>query len=407
MTQAKMQKILSKYNMRCAYCGYKIIPGGEQDDPFSATVDHVLPKANGGSDSLDNLLPSCFACNHAKDNMGLNEFRNALLTGKSNIRSKDHEIAELKATRYMIPYGKYVGIESYMWGGKFYFEKNKVEQETLRNIADKVQPIMVSGHNPSSSVIDNFFNHPAKKMVSESAMVSVETVKPASKKKVIVVTALNNSQMKRSLTKNEREVVYKTHNYRCALCGCMIRSGSHPVGHHNADITKIRPSGYFCSDNILASCHHCHTTKSNDDLETFRSALFDGSSSKKIMKLRTENYGAFFSDRFFFELSEKEQKDVIADWDQVPVCDSYNIAATEAKDTQAKSTEQVLEQDLTTAKTLSSAAPIYSSASDITKPLTEEYDNLKLHLEGLLQQVKETEERMSKLKTAIDALNAL
>lgn len=40
---------------RCAYCGHA-----------AATVDHVLPRSRGGSDTWENLVACCFRCNNAK-----------------------------------------------------------------------------------------------------------------------------------------------------------------------------------------------------------------------------------------------------------------------------------------------------------------------------------------------------
>ena len=48
---------------RCAYCGV-------QTNPFrDFTVDHIMPRCQGGTDDLTNLLPCCAACNSAKGGM--------------------------------------------------------------------------------------------------------------------------------------------------------------------------------------------------------------------------------------------------------------------------------------------------------------------------------------------------
>lgn len=44
----------------CRYCGY------EFKDRSEIAFDHVLPRACGGSDSADNLLPVCKSCNSSK-----------------------------------------------------------------------------------------------------------------------------------------------------------------------------------------------------------------------------------------------------------------------------------------------------------------------------------------------------
>lgn len=51
--------IKEHFNCQCVYCG-------EIYDANELTLDHVRPKAFGGSDLTSNLLPSCRSCNQAK-----------------------------------------------------------------------------------------------------------------------------------------------------------------------------------------------------------------------------------------------------------------------------------------------------------------------------------------------------
>ena len=56
---------------RCYYCGVDMRAGpkpGGKPHPNSATVDHVYPKAWGGDTHPDNLVLSCWTCNHTKAN---------------------------------------------------------------------------------------------------------------------------------------------------------------------------------------------------------------------------------------------------------------------------------------------------------------------------------------------------
>ena len=55
--------IFSRSNGKCVYCGAK-----------ATEIDHVVPKANGGTDSTYNLVASCRACNKKKSNSSLKEF---------------------------------------------------------------------------------------------------------------------------------------------------------------------------------------------------------------------------------------------------------------------------------------------------------------------------------------------
>lgn len=47
--------VLRRDSQRCAYCGGS-----------ATTVDHVLPRSRGGSDSWENLVACCLRCNNVK-----------------------------------------------------------------------------------------------------------------------------------------------------------------------------------------------------------------------------------------------------------------------------------------------------------------------------------------------------
>ena len=55
--------IFSKTNGRCSYCG---APAQE--------IDHIIARANGGSNSTYNLTPACKKCNKLKSNLTLKDF---------------------------------------------------------------------------------------------------------------------------------------------------------------------------------------------------------------------------------------------------------------------------------------------------------------------------------------------
>jgi 5-methylcytosine-specific restriction endonuclease McrA len=46
----------------CFYCGVRFAPAG----PDHRTVDHRVPRSQGGTDSLRNLVFACYACNQRK-----------------------------------------------------------------------------------------------------------------------------------------------------------------------------------------------------------------------------------------------------------------------------------------------------------------------------------------------------
>jgi 5-methylcytosine-specific restriction endonuclease McrA len=46
--------LVDAYDNRCAYCFTQ---------PPVLTADHIVPVANGGSASIDNIAPACPTCN--------------------------------------------------------------------------------------------------------------------------------------------------------------------------------------------------------------------------------------------------------------------------------------------------------------------------------------------------------
>ena len=62
---SKKSLIWSKTTGSCAYCG------GELDN-HNFTVDHIIPRALGGTNDIQNLLP---ACNTRKGTKSIEEFR--------------------------------------------------------------------------------------------------------------------------------------------------------------------------------------------------------------------------------------------------------------------------------------------------------------------------------------------
>ncbi len=59
---AKVQIVLGRFGFRCAYCGKSF----DHTPLTKGTVDHIIPRSKGGTDEIENLLPSCGACNVAK-----------------------------------------------------------------------------------------------------------------------------------------------------------------------------------------------------------------------------------------------------------------------------------------------------------------------------------------------------
>lgn len=63
-TGMQLATLLHLKGTACVYC-----PG------VATTRDHVIPRSRGGSNDPVNLVPACFACNHAKGNRLPDEWR--------------------------------------------------------------------------------------------------------------------------------------------------------------------------------------------------------------------------------------------------------------------------------------------------------------------------------------------
>ena len=55
--------IFNRFNNKCVYCGSK-----------AEEIDHIIPRAKGGANSVYNLVASCRACNKKKSNLTLKDF---------------------------------------------------------------------------------------------------------------------------------------------------------------------------------------------------------------------------------------------------------------------------------------------------------------------------------------------
>lgn len=58
--------VFMRDGFRCVYCGRTI------EDGVKLEVDHVYPKSKGGKDTMENLVTSCWECNHGKGDLIIN-----------------------------------------------------------------------------------------------------------------------------------------------------------------------------------------------------------------------------------------------------------------------------------------------------------------------------------------------
>ena len=73
---ALLPVLAERQNWRCCYCGGRM--DTQKGRPDSATVEHVIPKAKGGTDNPGNLVAACERCNSARGSTYRPEHREAL-----------------------------------------------------------------------------------------------------------------------------------------------------------------------------------------------------------------------------------------------------------------------------------------------------------------------------------------
>ena len=57
-------RLAEAQNWRCCWCGQGVIP--EPNKKNSATIEHIIPKSQGGSDDMSNLAVACSSCNNKR-----------------------------------------------------------------------------------------------------------------------------------------------------------------------------------------------------------------------------------------------------------------------------------------------------------------------------------------------------
>lgn len=114
---SQLARIYNKTNGHCYYCGVElIIPEiNSIKTPNAFCVDHFLPVADGGTNRIDNLVPSCRQCNLSKGIKTIEEFRIAKLKKIGGYFSEEQK-KFLSDNKIKLPTNiQYV----------FYFEKKK------------------------------------------------------------------------------------------------------------------------------------------------------------------------------------------------------------------------------------------------------------------------------------------
>lgn len=70
MSNTHHRRTLFSHSPLCTYCGCTTQLDARENSSNFATVDHVIPRARGGSGKRDNLVLACLKCNQEKgDNL--------------------------------------------------------------------------------------------------------------------------------------------------------------------------------------------------------------------------------------------------------------------------------------------------------------------------------------------------
>ena len=111
LTKAEIRFIVfGKYNGKCAYCGI--------DLAWPWDIDHITPQVFGGTNDLENLIPSCKECNNYKCHTDLEGYRRQL--HKMLNEKLDYLFKSKTKMQVAINMGS---IKHTPWDGMFYFER--------------------------------------------------------------------------------------------------------------------------------------------------------------------------------------------------------------------------------------------------------------------------------------------
>lgn len=109
-TESQKIQVLSKTNCRCSYCGIELYK-------VKFHVEHLIPLSKGGTNDMENLLPSCSTCNIRKTNNDIERFRYMTSCRRVGITPLSQDILqEYEAKGFTIPKPESV---------KFYIEELK------------------------------------------------------------------------------------------------------------------------------------------------------------------------------------------------------------------------------------------------------------------------------------------
>lgn len=65
-TGSKRKKLYDRQNGQCYYCDKHCVMDGALNHPDTATIEHLIPKSEGGTRALSNLVMACQECNRLR-----------------------------------------------------------------------------------------------------------------------------------------------------------------------------------------------------------------------------------------------------------------------------------------------------------------------------------------------------
>ena len=63
--------LMYEHDFRCVFCGFDFLSTPEAMK--MATIDHLIPRCQGGPNTRDNKLPVCYGCNQLKGGAHLSD----------------------------------------------------------------------------------------------------------------------------------------------------------------------------------------------------------------------------------------------------------------------------------------------------------------------------------------------
>lgn len=101
----KISRLMKEFKGRCFYCGRRVRIGSQP----CATIDHVVPKANGGRGLHNNTVLCCLTCNQIKQSSSTSEFKKELISFVNAMKEKVKIMEEEEKAAYL--YGAQMAAE--------------------------------------------------------------------------------------------------------------------------------------------------------------------------------------------------------------------------------------------------------------------------------------------------------